>query len=745
MGCRNNDDDDFDNPEFVFLPEVTQLRLPAGVEWVNNLFASNNKIYFDAATYDDEIMQIFSSDIYEMDFDGTNIKTIPNYDPFSGIAIELSQFGEDVIGNIRIHTLFIDNEGNIWIAEQGDFYFFDLPDDWVGEEWEKWEYRKNIPGFVRVRKLDNTGTELLSIDIAHITAGHEWFNIQSMAIDNDGNIFIGFDSKIHVLNNEGRALFTLDTTWIDRFIVMQDGTIAHTEWRERGRAFVKIDVSGKRWGEAIDLPNNVHNVFSGNDEYTLIFSDSVGLYGMEASTGDIVLLLNWIDSDMTTEGLNSVTFLDDERILITSQHWGSGGQSHEIIMLTKTPFSEIPERLILTLATFNLDWNIRSAIVHFNRTSKTHRINVTDYGTFSTDDDWFAGLARLSTEIISGRIPDILDVSNLSYDRYVASGLLVDLYTFIDSDPNLNRSDFMESVLKATEINGGLYMIFPTFNIITISGNPSVVGDYPGWTMDEFLAVLAANPDADVPLGQSLTKEMFLQALIMMNMDKYVDWVNGVVNFDSNEFISLLEFANTLPDDFDWHSEYIETHKLISSGRQLMMLDSFYDFSVYQINRATLGGEIIFKGFPAENRNGNTLNSYSGFAITEKCVDKEGAWSFIKSFLNEDWLRDNTRHSIPIMQSVFDEKLKDAMTEDEWGHGTVGMNGLMIELKPLTQAEADQILALINSVTSTVSYDDFIWNIVSESASSFFAGQISAQDAVRVIQNRVSTYVAEQG
>jgi len=53
-------------------------------------------------------------------------------------------------------------------------------------------------------------------------------------------------------------------------------------------------------------------------------------------------------------------------------------------------------------------------------------------------------------------------------------------------------------------------------------------------------------------------------------------------------------------------------------------------------------------------------------------------------------------------------------------------------------------MSLINSANGIVSNDDALWNVISESASNFFSGQSTAQDAARVIQNRATIYVAEQ-
>jgi len=735
-GCGGGSGSDYDPPEFVFLPEVIPFPMPEGVTWIDNITISGETAYFTAMAEWNEGDTFSTFDIYTMDLDGSNIKVLPNYD----VAAEAPADAEH--GSVQIYSIFVDSEGDIWIAEQGEF--FNLPEGYGDEEgWERWSNRIIIKEFTRVRKLDNTGAEILSIDISHLSANQEWFYIYAFIVDGDNNVYIGFESSIYVLDSEGRTKFTLDVQWAERFIKLQDGSVAHAGWGGRGRELTKIDVAGRRFGETIALPNNANNVCQGNDEYSFLFTDNIGLYGIDAASGDIVILLNWIESDMTRDGLELIKFMPDGRILITSQTWNNEGSRHEIIILTKTPYSELPERTVLTLAAFHLDWNIRSAIVQFNRTSTTHRIRVIDYSEFNTEDDWQAGLTRLSTEIISGNVPDLLDVSNLPFNQYAARDLLLDLYTLIDSDPELNRSDFVESALRAAEINGSLYKIFPSFSVITMLGHPSIVGSYPGWNMEEFVAVLAANPNADYPLGQGLTRLILLQALFMFSMDDYVDWDAGTVSFDSSDFIALLEFAKTLPDEYDWDNDYIPAHELIRSGRQIINVSGFSYLDEYHMQRALFGGEIVFKGLPAENRNGFSLSTNTAIAITSKCKDVEGAWAFLRTFLMEDWQRENHRwYGIPINKHVLEKMFDDAMTEERGGAGSI--DGFLVEYEKMTQADVDHIMSLINSVSGTVGQDDTLWTIISESAASFFNGQITVQDAVRIIQNRASIYVAER-
>ena len=57
----------------------------------------------------------------------------------------------------------------------------------------------------------------------------------------------------------------------------------------------------------------------------------------------------------------------------------------------------------LTLACMYLDWDLRQRmIVEYNKTNDEYRINVVDYSEYATDDDYNAGVTKLTTEISGG-------------------------------------------------------------------------------------------------------------------------------------------------------------------------------------------------------------------------------------------------------------------------------------------------------------------------------------------------------
>ena len=744
-GCRKDPESNYVPPEYVFVPEI--ISLPDEITDIQNMTYFNDRLYFWSQHWDEETWES-SVNIYTMNIDGTNLTALPNYDS-SG-----SSPHEDAIGNTNIMSFLVDNDGNIWVAEQGYFYRYNLPDDFDEDNDEMWNYYEDLGQTMSVRKLDNTGAEMFTVDISALSTGYDWFYVSAFNVDNEGNLYLGASETIFVLNPVGALQFKLEmSSWIERLIRMTDGSVAYNGWMEGADGMYSnqlrvIDIASRGWGESIEMPQNAWNMFPGSGDFKVMFRDSANLFGIDAESGESVKVLNWIESNVMADDLQNVTILPDGRIMCTNRSWGGGRYAQatfELYVLTKTPYSELPSRIVLTLATIWMDSTIRNQIVQFNRTSQEYRIHVIDYSEFSNEENgWDAGQIKLSTDIIAGNVPDILDVSQLPFKQYVARNLLVDLYPLIDSDPTINRSDLMESVFRAAEMDGGLYRIFSNFGINTLVGNPSVVGPAMGWTMEEFDTVLRNNPQADMPLGQWLTKETFLMESVRLNMDSYVNWATGTVSFDSGEFAYLLETSNRFPAqaEMDWDN-WIDEHELVAQGRQIMSSMGFGDFQTIQMYNAMFGGELAYKGFPTENKNGHSLNIYTSLAITSRAVDKNGAWAFLRTLLDAKWQEEVSWWQFPTNKAAFDARVKEAKEQDDgqiWGWG----RGFEVEMKPITQADVDLVMQLIDNSFGIASYDEALMNIINEGASDFFSGRSSAQDAARIIQSRAAIYVSEQ-
>ena len=67
-----------------------------------------------------------------------------------------------------------------------------------------------------------------------------------------------------------------------------------------------------------------------------------------------------------------------------------------------------------------------------------------------------------------------------------------------------------------------------------------------------------------------------------------------------------------------------------------------------------------------------------------------------------------------------------------------------MEFYALSQAEADQIMDIINRTTRVIDEDDELMGIILEDTQAYFAGQKSLDDVVRQLQSKMNIYINEQ-
>jgi len=718
----------FEPPDFLYVAETVQFpSLPAWLPNIGAVALSDEAVFFTAwgEKPDEEQINIYS--LFTMNYDGSGLKELPNH------TAESFPFGIDH-GSASINLLYIDNKSNLWTVESGSYSVsngLSINDP------------NNITNIRKIRKMTVTGEELMSIDISNLTGSDVQVSIIAISTDSLGNIYLASYSNIYIFNSRGDLLFNLDLqNPIRQFIRTSDGAVAFISHQQGTTMLTKIDVSIRGWGDRLKLPDNVYNIFNGNSDFFVFYNQGTNLYGIAAETNETVHILNWLDSGVAADRVSELVFISDERIIacMLMQADAAGSRKTELVYMIKTPYTMLPEKTVLTLGTLRTGHIIEDAIIIFNRKSSSHRIHVIDYSIYNIAEDTTAGYNRFITEITAGRIPDIIDLTNMPFNNLVANNILVDLYPLLDIDPTLSRSDILDAVLREAETGDKLYRIIPGFSISTLIGHALILGNDPGWTMEEFTAIIEANPQADIPLGSRLSDQYFLYHMFIHNIYEYVDYEAGTVNFNSYNFIELLKMAKIFTVD-----EQYNRYELILSDRQIMAGVSISDFNNYKFDRAIFKGNVVFKGFPTQNKNGHALVPHGSIAITKTCNEKDEAWNFIRTLLTESYQREHLYSCLPVNRAVFEENIAASMISQSniSLNYVAGYGEVKIPILPLSSSEAKMIEKLIDN-TFIIPEHEHMWNIIKECATDYFNDKLSIYDAVRIIQNRASIYMSEQ-
>lgn len=646
--------------------------------------------------------------------------------------------------------------------------------------------------------FDPEGALINTLDLDRIVTPEEnengmWF--QNYVLDDEGNIYCNFYKCVRVLDKTGKPIFTtepidMNDGWIQSVFFTNKGipAVSVYEYIDDSSSFKikEIDLETKGYGAEYELPGAyLAQPYSGSGDYLCYTSSETGIAGIRADTLQQESVLNLLNLGIDNSLIDNFTICGDGSFITVG--WDYSGRLPEVTLSVIKPveISQVREKKIISLGCFSLDWRMRSVIADFNRENEDNIINVVSFVDNNDASDWDAAIIKFNNEILAGNIPDILLIDyGMPYDSYVSKGMFTDLYTLIDNDPELSRDDFLPNILTALEADGKLYSIAPSFTVSTYAAKTAFVGDRTSLTIDETNAILNTMGDDARLTAYLMTSSEFLYNAV--SYGGYVDYHNGTCSFDTPEFRAVLETAAAYPAEIDYDALYgddpnywHEQERACRDNKALLYSTYLYNFDSYnRAKKGNFGEDITFVGFPGasgENTAGGLLRFSGQIAVSEKSRFKEGAWEFIKHMIKDTV----TQEEYEIYNYNDDSYDEPAATEMRWVSlrnfpvltdqlEKLGMqatdplkrfneNGELvpeqnlyyiadeeIEVSPLTQAEADELIAYLKTVSSISKDDEDLNTIINEEASSYFSGVKSAEETAKMIQSRVSIYLSEQ-
>lgn len=387
------------------------------------------------------------------------------------------------------------------------------------------------------------------------------------------------------------------------------------------------------------------------------------------------------------------------------------------------------------------EWDVDSmsaTVNKFNRTNTKYKVVYGDYENESV----------LEASIVSGKGPDIFvrsSYNSLSYHSF-SDFTYENLMPYLEADEECGVGVYEESLLNALIKNGSVYWLPVFYEIVTFIAPEHIVGtSQRGITMEQAERAAKELGDNCYVFPGWLDKNGILSYTMAFALGKYIDYETGVCNFDSPEFVALLENCNRQVDQTiingEFNNELLERTSLLGICRIMRTSSLSYTddpkspeyFNMDPVSCAGPGYKYV--GFPNEGGNGSTFYPAQMVAISSASNNKEGAWEFI-SFILGDEVQSSEIDYLPVNRRTLEKQIE---------LGLVGkLQTESFETVRITQKDADKLLRLIDETEYLSGRDQVIKSIIKDEAAAFFDGAKSAEETARVIQSRVSIYVAEQ-
>lgn len=446
-----------------------------------------------------------------------------------------------------------------------------------------------------------------------------------------------------------------------------------------------------------ECPISLTATVSRNDGCLLNGNENLSLYHPVKNTA--VSLVNWHDCSMADATVTSIVQSSDATWLCASNVDG------RIWNIRRDTIAEGKKTLHIASAYGSLE--LDELVKQFNR---AHRdcVAVIDYYPENAYD-------RLCTEIMAGDGPDVLDLACLSLP--LNSSYLVDLYPYIDADPDIDRDMFVPTVIASLELNGKLTSLPAAFVVNTMTARVADVGERTDWTIEELQDLWEQRTDDIFLMSGWMDRHNFLGWLATLTTGDFIDWESGTARYDSEDFIRQLQFCEAQADYVEYNDEIAEKPCLVEfeNVQNLVRINGI---------RNNYKEDFTYIGFPGNGEYGSFFDvDQLHFAISANSDKKELAWEFIRLALtkkNQEMICDSWH--LPIRMDVMDARIETVV-------GNV--------------SDRQRFRQLIQKPLQFTSYNETIHQIFMEEGEAYFSGQRTVEEAAERIQNRVTLYLSE--
>lgn len=468
----------------------------------------------------------------------------------------------------------------------------------------------------------------------------------------------------------------------------------------------------------------------GGRDWDLYLDDNSNLYGYRFEDHSFEKLFSW--SGLSITG-GAVIDAGEGKLICSGKISFADPNPLLTLVPREVDESEPSTILIATTSEYGLDYRIQEAIRQWNLENPQYPIEVINYSLYNSGSDNRAAEMRLATDIISGKIPDIYDFSMTAVDtipsaaQYARRGLLEDLYPYMDSDPEISRSDFLSGVLKSLEINGCLYELVPEYSLITTFASAKDVGDKENWTYQSFNSIIEQSSYYDSIFDKRNDRMFMLGNIIDASGKQLVDWSAGECYFNSEYFKNLLETVKKMPEKGAERVYPLVIDEMkYSTG--LLYFMNMRDLWMASSAPSVYGEDYALVGLPEV---GNVIYPLCSFGISAYSENKQQCWEFLRQFMTEEY---NTSFFMSPRLDGIQEQMEQAWKNVED----------VADVHPYGRAVMQDVIDILKTVDTAARHDAQIWQIVYSEVGAYFAGDKSTEETAAAIQSRVSLYMAEQ-
>ena len=489
----------------------------------------------------------------------------------------------------------------------------------------------------------------------------------------------------------------------------------------------------------------------------LYLADTQGLWCMAG--GNLEEVCHFFDRDYPLTALYGMEALEDGSLLLQVECL-----EEELVLRIEGNHDPLPEKQEITMASASTGlYSLDSAIAKFNRISERYHVTTMYpydvYGSAVVENrsakvEEF--INQLQMEISAGRGPDLYFIryegGTINAVDMAGGGYLQSLEGVLE-----DGEAYLPAALEDGRIGGVLYGIPYLCRLYLTAYSKDFVGERTSWTLPELMeAVRMSNAEA-LQWGYDGTAIVLYYGLYDNDNKTFIDWEAGESHLDEEPFKEFLEFAREYADEKNDRPYRDEMAADVKAGRVLAVNPNAYGGitnwgDLWGGDSDGLSLESIFQGKPAcigyPRSEGNGIYIQTAMFYMNANSDKrEGVEEFLRYLLSDEVQgRIHSEYMVgnmglppdlPIRLSALEESIETARARKERGE-----TGSLMR-PALTEEQAEAAYFLIENARSASWKVTEVENIIREELESYFQGQRSLEETVKILNNRVQLYLDE--
>ncbi len=594
------------------------------------------------------------------------------------------------------------------------------------------------------------GGEAVVKDVNKGNAGINDEIIRKLLVDDKGNIFaLKLDSSIEIFDKKLDSINTLNKNRYRDMALGENDNLIVSYWpQERKNTIEALDWKSAKtiWEKEyarLDAPRQLYYNRTAGKLYGLN-EKSVFCYGKAGEKKELLLDYSSISIVEQVEG-----FLVDDKEEICLM-----AVNQEALKLIKyiksdkkaSSNEEVTKELVFEIRgdTSNI---VSNAAREFEKEHPDVKIKVVDTRDIPYDEY----KKKISTELLTGKGPDICCLFLGDVYDYIDKGLLVDFDALIREDKEFNINDYNASIINGSRYKGGLYIIPLTYafdcflvNDELLKENGVAVDD--NWTWKDFYDIAKkiqnSKPEEKYyAMPKMRNPQIPLDSMVFGDIDYYVDRENKKARFDTTEFIDTLKLYQALQKEGMINPE-IEGWTIIDSrgtinAESIMFIPITFEY-YDQISYFGKCFNDSFRILPMPKGEHSNIRYFVGknIFINNNSKYKREAWEFIKYLLSEEV----QSRLCTLGGYILHNKVEDKMFKEIFGYQS---KNIKIGDYKISEADVAQIKHMTTDILNYNRTSGELRSIIWQELEPFMKNEKSAEETAKVLQNKVELYLQE--